>query len=58
MSEIVNLNKVRKAKAKARQIQQAQANRAAYGLAKDAKIKAVAEAKKAARDLDGKKIES
>ena len=57
MVEIVTLNKVRKAKAKAAEKQKAEANRALHGLPKEAKRKALSEASKAARDLDGKKID-
>ena len=56
MSEIVSLNKVRKSKAKAVDKQQAAANRTLHGLPKAAKKNAMAEARKAAELLDGKKL--
>ncbi len=57
MTTIINLNKVRKAKTKEQANQQAKANRALHGLTKDAKKKAMADAKKAAMALEGKKLE-
>ena len=56
MAEIVTLNKVRKAKAKQQQNLQAETNRVLHGLPKSAKQQALADRKKAERDLDGKKI--
>jgi len=60
MADLVNLNRVRKEKAKAAAKRQAEANRVAYGrpkAAKEAKEAAGREADKQRRELDGKKIE-
>jgi len=57
MAEIVNLNRVRKAKVKTEGRRQAEANRVAFGRTKAAKEADRAAAEKARRDLDGKKID-
>jgi hypothetical protein len=57
MAEIVNLNKVRKAKARADAKRNAEANRIIHGRAKEEKAADRRQADKAARDLDGKKVE-
>ena len=51
--EVVNLNKARKAKAKADAASRAQENRARFGLAKAEKVRRAAEAERRARELDG-----
>ena len=56
MAEIVTLNKVRKAKAKAEKQQLAQTNRVLHGLTKAEKQKALVEARKKSGELDGKKL--
>ena len=55
MSDPVNLNRFRKAKAKAEAKVQAAENRVKFGRAKAEKSLADARRDKAARDLDGKK---
>ncbi|MBI2235533.1 MAG: DUF4169 family protein [Magnetospirillum sp.] len=57
MAEIVNLNKVRKAKARADAKRTAETNRVAHGRTKADKVADSRQAEKAARDLDGKKVE-
>ncbi|HWE44638.1 MAG TPA: DUF4169 family protein [Caulobacteraceae bacterium] len=52
MAEIVNLNKARKAKAKADRSTQAKTNRVAFGRTKPEKDKTEAERKRATRKLD------
>ena len=56
MTDVINLNKARKAKEKAKEKQKADANRVLHGLTKDAKKKALAEIKIADKALDGKKL--
>ena len=53
----MNLNRVRKAKKRADAAVQADANRIAFGRTKAEKAKTAAEAEKAARQLDGAKLE-
>ena len=55
MTGVVNLNKARKARAKAAGRIQASANRVAFGLTKARKDAAGHEAKRARETLDGKK---
>lgn len=57
MGEIVNLNRVRKAKAKAESARQAEVNRAAFGRRKGEKQADQAERQAEARRLDGKKLD-
>ncbi len=57
MSEPVNLNRARKARAKAEAKTRAVENRAAFGRTGDEKALAQARRDKAARDLDAKKRE-
>lgn len=57
MSEPVNLNRVRKARAKADDKAKAAQNRVAFGRTRDEKALARARLEKAARDLDAKKRE-
>ena len=54
---VVNLNKLRKAKARDQDRASADANAAKFGLTKAQKALAAAKAEKAARDLDGAKRE-
>lgn len=53
--DVVNLNKVRKARAKAARRQEADQNAALHGLPKAAKAEARAKAKQEAERLSGKK---
>lgn len=55
MSAAINLNKFRKARARADKKARADANVVTHGLTKAQKENASAEKKKQARDLDGKK---
>jgi hypothetical protein len=55
MAELINLNKARKARARAEGKSQASGNRIRFGLAKDQKAVAALEATRTQRDLDGKK---
>lgn len=57
MGEIVNLKRVRKAKAKAEREAQAAENRVRFGLTKEEKKKLAAEEDAARRHLDGHKVE-
>lgn len=56
-AELINLNRARKAKAKRDQTTEAEANRVKFGRTKAEKLKAKAEAEKAARHIDGHKID-
>ena len=55
MAELINLNKARKARARAEGKSQAARNRVRFGLAKDQKAAAALDAARTQRDLDGKK---
>ncbi len=57
MGEIVNLNRVRKDRAKTEARATASANRAAHGLSKAERDRVEAERARAARLLDGSKLE-
>jgi len=57
MSEIVNLRRVRKAKARAEEAAKAQANRATHGVAKSARNLAKARAEKERRRADAHKLD-
>ena len=57
MAELINLNKARKAKAKAAGKAQASENRVRFGQAKGEKAAAKLEAERARRELEGKKRE-
>lgn len=57
MGEIVNLNRVRKDRAKARNRATADANRAAHGRSKAERSRLEAERERADRLLDGSKLE-
>lgn len=56
MAEIVNLNKARKAKARAEDKAQAAENRAKFGRPRGEKAAEKARADKAARDLEGHRL--
>lgn len=58
MAEPINLNKARKAKARADQKAQAAENRVRFGQAKSEKVVSKLEAERARRDLEGKKRET
>ncbi len=55
MSQVVNLNKIRKDRDKAARRIQAAENRVTFGLSKSAKTLAAHDKDKASRDLDGHK---
>ncbi|CUW39748.1 conserved protein of unknown function [Magnetospirillum sp. XM-1] len=57
MAEIVNLNKVRKARAKAEAEETAKANRVRFGRTRQEKEAARQQEEKLSRDLDGKKLD-
>ena len=57
MTEIVNLNRVRKARRRQEQERQAAANRARFGRPKAERRRDAAEETRAARDLAGKKLD-
>lgn len=57
MGEVVNLNRVRKDRAKSGARATANANRAAHGRTKVERTQAEAERERAARLLDGSKLE-
>jgi hypothetical protein len=57
MAEIVNLRRVKKAKARAEKSAQADANRARHGVAKPLRELAKARDEKAARDLEKHKLD-
>jgi hypothetical protein len=57
MGEVVNLNRVRKDREKTEAKAAARANRAAHGRSKAERIRAEAERTRAARLLDGSKLE-
>ena len=57
MGEVVNLNRVRKDRAKAEARATAGANRAAHGRTKAERTRAETERERAARLLDGSKLE-
>ncbi|WP_299374763.1 DUF4169 family protein [uncultured Tateyamaria sp.] len=58
MSAPINLNKVRKARARAAKKAQAAANVIAYGRTKSEKTHAELENSRSARDLDGKALDT
>jgi hypothetical protein len=57
MGEVINLNRLRKTKAKESAARQAEANRLRFGRSKDEKLRDNSIVERAERDLDGKKIE-
>ncbi|WP_415920543.1 DUF4169 family protein [Tateyamaria sp. SN6-1] len=58
MSTPINLNKVRKARARADKKARADANAVTYGLTKAERTRAQVETSRAARDLDAKALET
>ena len=56
MGEVVNLNRFRKARAKAEQEKLAEENRIRHGRSKSEKIEAGKDVDRTDRDLDGKKL--
>jgi hypothetical protein len=56
MGDIVNLNRFRKARAKAEQVRQAEENRRLHGRDKAEKRRGTKEKARAERDLEGKKL--
>ena len=57
MADIVNLNRVRKAKKRSDDERRAEENRIRFGRTKAEKQRDAAEAERTVRDLDGKKID-
>jgi hypothetical protein len=57
MAEIVNLRRVKKAKARTEKSAEADANRAKHGVAKPVRDLAKARDAKAARDLDAQRLD-
>lgn len=57
MAEIVNLNKVRKARAKVEAEETAKTNRVRFGRTRQEKEAARRQEEKLSRDLDGKKLD-
>lgn len=57
MAEIVNLRSVRKAKQRSDKANEAAANRAKFGMSKADKMQTMADKVRAARQLDGAKLE-
>jgi hypothetical protein len=57
MAEIVNLKRVKKAKARAEKSAVADANRAKHGVAKPVRVLAKTRVEKAARDLDATRLD-
>jgi hypothetical protein len=57
MGEVVNLNRARKARAKAEAEKTAENNRVKHGTPKALRKQGEAERKKAERDIEGKRIE-
>ena len=57
MSEVINLNRARKARDKVAAVRQAETNRVLFGRTKTEKRHDVAEAARIAKELDGKKTE-
>ncbi|CCG40195.1 conserved hypothetical protein [Magnetospirillum molischianum DSM 120] len=58
MGEIVNLNRVRKSKARAEKETKAEANRVKFGLSKAEKQAVRRERERQTEDLDGKKLDT
>ena len=56
MGEVINLNRFRKARAKAEEGRQAEENRVRHGRDKAEKRQTASEQDRADRDLDGKKL--
>lgn len=57
MADIVNLNKVRKARAKAEAEETARNNRVRFGRTRQEKEEARKEAERQTRDMDGKQLD-
>jgi hypothetical protein len=57
MAEPVNLRRARKARDRAEAAKEAEANRRKFGRSKAERDQAEAETKRAARDLEGKKLD-
>ena len=57
MAELVNLNRLRKAKKREDDARQAEVNRAKFGRTKAEKARDLAEVTKLEAELDGKKVE-
>lgn len=57
MGDVVNFNKVRKARAKVEAEEKARNNRVAFGRTKQEKEAARQEAEKRARELEGKRLD-
>ena len=57
MAELINLRRARKAKARAQEDREAEANRLAHGVAKPVRKLAEARAEKEVRTLSGHKLE-
>ena len=58
MAEVINLRLARKARDRTEKARQADANRAKFGQAKAQRKARTAEAERALRELDGKKLDS
>lgn len=58
MSEIVNLRRARKEKARAAKNKEAESNRAKHGVAKSFRSVTEAQTKKSERDLDAHKLDN
>lgn len=58
MAEIVNLRRARKAKGRAEKDRAADANRAKFGTPKSLRKRNLADVEKAARDIEGHKLDS
>ena len=56
MGEVINLNRFRKARAKADAEKQAEENRASFGRTKTEKLQKTRERDRRDQDLDGKKL--
>ena len=56
MGEVINLNRFRKARAKADAAKQAEENRASFGRTKEEKLQETRERDRTDQDFDGKKL--
>jgi hypothetical protein len=57
MAEVINLNRVRKARARAEEVKQAKENRSRFGRNKDLKRREDLEKSRQNKELDGKKLD-
>jgi len=57
MAEVINLNRFRKARTRVDEARQAEENRVRFGRTKAEKQQDQADADRAAKDLDGKKVD-